>query len=104
MGGWPKGRLAGTYTGKAESGRLAFLCTLDVQGFILTTSVCVLYRGSGNETSTIPIYVQGFIQRGVGLEFPYPEILKLSYLHVTQRKCVSSKCSEILSQIASEAI
>ena len=47
---------------------------------------------------------QGFIQRG-GAEFfshnfPYPEILSeygyyISYLHVTERKYVLSKCLEI---------
>ena len=61
---------------------------------------------------------QGFIQRGGGgaLEFPpqpqfsLPRNLEIeygyyiSYLHVTERKYVSSKCSEILSQITSEAI
>ena len=49
---------------------------------------------------------------GPGIPPPPPpkEILKLSmviiisYLHVTEHKYVSSKCSEILSQIVSEAI
>ena len=45
---------------------------------------------------------QGFILRW-GLEFPRPEILKLSMV-VTEHKYVSSKCLEILSQIVSEAI
>ena len=60
---------------------------------------------------------QGFIQRGGGevgggpgtpqSQFSLPRNLEIeygyyiSYLHVTEHKCV---CSEILSQIASEAI
>ena len=44
---------------------------------------------------------------GGGLEFSLPrnlEIEYISYLHITEHIYVSSKCSEILSQIASEAI
>ena len=40
-------------------------------------------------------------------QFPLPrnlEIEYISYLHVTEHNYVSSKCLEILSQIASEAI
>ena len=57
-----------------------------------------------------PNNLKGFIQGG-GLppshNFPYSEILKLSvyyisYLHVTERKYVSSKCLEICPRLQSE--
>ena len=40
------------------------------------------------------------LPRNLEIEYGY----YISYLHVTERKYVSSKCSEILSQIASEGI
>ena len=59
--------------------------------------------------------VAGFHTGGAGIfpsqpQFSLPRNLEIeygyyiSYLHVTERKYIPSKCSEILSQIVSEAI
>ena len=47
-----------------------------------------------------PLQSQFSLPRNLEIEYGY----YISYVHVTEHKYVSSKCSEILSQIASEAI
>ena len=63
--------------------------SMDRQGFI--QSVC------GGGAGIPPPKSQFSLPRNLEIEYGY----YISYLHVTEHKCV---CSEILSQIASEAI